>query len=117
MDESILNSIKKLIGGFDVDCTDFDVDLIIHINTALAILTQLGVGPTGGFSIKDQTTTWGEFIPENKNLEPIKTFVYLKTKLIFDTPMSSAVIEAIEKLIDETQYRILCEADPGRDNK
>ena len=49
--DSILTSIKKLL-GMDADYTAFDTDVIIHINTALAILCQLGVGPDKGFRIR-----------------------------------------------------------------
>lgn len=105
--DSILNSIKKLLGSYEDD-TNFDVDLIININTVLAILTQLGVGPSEGFSITGSTETWSDFIdPLMVSMEQIKTYIYLKVKLIFDPPMSSTVIEAYKRQIDELEWRIL----------
>ena len=108
--ESILTSVKKMLGIVE-EYEHFDADLIMHINSVLSILTQLGVGPSEGFSITDKTTTWSEFIPTNKNLESVKTYVYMKVKLIFDPPLSSSVSEAMNRMISELEFRILIEAD------
>ena len=43
MEYSILNTIKKML-GLDANYTTFDTDIIVHINSALMTLTQLGVG-------------------------------------------------------------------------
>jgi hypothetical protein len=102
--ESILTSIKKLLGP-DETYDHFDPDIIIHINSMLMVLTQLGVGPAEGFSISDKSAVWTDFVPE-KNVEAIKTYVYLKVRLIFDPPQSSALIAAIEKQITELEWRI-----------
>lgn len=102
--ESILTSIKKLLGPDEV-YDHFDPDIIIHINSVLMILTQLGVGPDEGFYICDKNAVWTDFVPE-KNVEAIKTYVYLKVRLIFDPPQSSALIAAIEKQITELEWRI-----------
>ena len=45
MEESILTSIKKLL-GITEDYEQFDTDIIIHINSVFMILTQIGVGPS-----------------------------------------------------------------------
>ena len=75
--ESILTSIKKLI-GITEDYKHFDTDLIIHINSVFMILSQMGIGPDNGFSISDETTTWNDYLPEdNKNFEAVKTYMYL----------------------------------------
>lgn len=111
--ESILTSIKKMLGIVE-DYTHFDTDLVMHINSTLSILTQLGVGPSEGFSIKDKAACWVEYIPENHNLEMIKTYVYLKVKMMFDPPTSSAVMEAYKQTISELEWRILVEVDPGK---
>lgn len=104
MDESILTSIKKLLGpGAD---KYFDTDIIMHINTALSVLTQLGVGPPEGFSIEDEFTEWGEFLNDNKKLAMVKTYVYLKVKLVFDPPTVSSVLEAYRNTITEYESRI-----------
>lgn len=104
--ESILNSIKKLLGIAE-DYDHFDTDITMHINTVLFTLTQLGVGPSDGFVIMDNTETWDEFIPLNdKNFEAVKTYVYLKVRLIFDPPSSSAVMESFKRTIDELEWRL-----------
>lgn len=102
--ESILTSIKKLLGP-DEAYDHFDPDLIIHINSVLMVLTQLGVGPAEGFSISDKSAVWTDFVPE-KNVEAVKSYVYLKVRLIFDPPQSSALIASIEKQITELEWRI-----------
>lgn len=103
--ENILTSIKKML-GITEEYKHFDADLIIHINSVFSILTQLGVGPADGFAIKDSTAVWTDFVSDDKQLEFIKTYIYLKVKLIFDPPLSSAVIEAYNKGISELEWRI-----------
>ena len=109
--ESILTSIKKLLGIAE-DYIHFDVDLIMHINSVLSILTQIGVGPAEGFSIKDESSVWEDFVPENSKLELIKSYTYMKVKLLFDPPLISAVIESINRIISELEWRIQVAADP-----
>lgn len=105
--DSILTSIKKMLGIAE-EYTHFDSDLTIHINTVLSILTQVGVGPSKGYFIMDETQTWTEFLPiSEKRLELVKSYVYMKVKLLFDPPLSSAVIESTNKLIAELEWRIL----------
>lgn len=103
--ESILTSIKKLLGITD-EYEHFDQDLIMHINSVFSILTQLGVGPVEGFSIKDESAVWSDFITPNANLEAVKSYMYLKVKLLFDPPLSSAVIESTNRMISELEWRI-----------
>lgn len=103
--ESILTSIKKLL-GITEEQTSFDSDIIMHINTVFSILTQLGVGPSTGVFISDDSDTWDELIPEGANLELVKTYVYMKVRLMFDPPSSSAAMEAVNKNISELEWRI-----------
>lgn len=112
--ESILTSVKKML-GIDEEYTHFDADIIMHINSVLMILTQLGVGPSGGFVIEDDTSTWANFIPEanESRLHAVKTYVYLKVRLIFDPPLSSAVIDAMNRQIAELEWRLNVAVDPG----
>lgn len=112
--DSILTSIKKMLGIAE-EYEHFDMDLIIHINSVLSILTQLGVGPSEGFSIQDKQTTWDEFIPSGANLELVKSFVYLKVRLLFDPPANSSVIESTNRLLSELEFRINIEVDPGEE--
>lgn len=102
--ESILTSIKKLI-GIDESYEIFDQDLIIHINSVFMILGQLGYGPAD-FTIKDKTTKWNEFISEENKIELVKTYMFVKVKLIFDPPSNSALLEAYKQFINEFEWRI-----------
>lgn len=109
--ESILTSIKKLL-GITEEYTHFDSDIITHINSVLAILTQLGVGSADGFTISDDSSTWKDFMGEDKKFEFVKSYVHLKVKLLFDPPLSSAVMESMNRMISELEWRILVAADP-----
>ena len=102
--ESILTSIKKLL-GITEEYEHFDADIIIHINSVFMILTQLGVGPSEGFSIKDKSTTWNEFVSDNQ-LESVKSYMHMKVKLMFDPPLSSAVMECMNRMISEFEWRL-----------
>lgn len=110
MEENILNSIKKLL-GIPEDYTAFDQDVMIHINSVFMILSEFGVGPSNGYSLKDGTEKWGDFISDDKNLEGIKTYVYMKVKTIFDPPLNSAVLASMKELISEFEWRINNEAE------
>lgn len=109
--ESILTSIKKLLGIAE-EYTHFDADLIMHINSVLSILTQIGVGPAEGFSIKDDSSMWEDFITEDSKLELVKSYIYMKVKLLFDPPLSSSVIESMNRIISELEWRIQVAVDP-----
>lgn len=114
--DSILTSIKKLLGIAE-DYEHFDQDLIIHINSVLSVLTQLGVGPSEGFSIEDENATWNDFIPEDKRLSSIRSYVYMKVKLLFDPPLSSSVMESMNRMISEFEWRLNIAAEPTQSNK
>ena len=103
--DSILDTIKKLLGPGQ-DQTYFDQDIIIHINTAIMTLTDIGVGPKEGFSITSSAEVWSDFIKDIKQFEAVKTYIYLKVKLIFDPPLSSSVIELYNKQINEIEWRL-----------
>lgn len=110
MEENILNSIKKLL-GIPEDYTAFDQDIMMHINSVFMILSELGVGPSNGYSLKYGTEKWGDFISDDENLEGIKTYVYMKVKMIFDPPLNSAVLASMKELISEFEWRINNEAE------
>lgn len=103
--ESILTSIKKLL-GIEEEYTQFDADIIMHINTVFLNLTQLGVGPDEGFFIEDNTAIWEDFIGDSSQLQAVKTYVYLKVKLLFDPPLSSSVTESMNRMIAELEWRL-----------
>lgn len=102
--DSILTSIKKLL-GIASDYTHFDTDIIIQINSALSALTQLGVGPLEGFEITDASSTWGDFM-DDPRLNLAKTYVYLRVRLAFDPPTSSALLESYNRQLDELAWRL-----------
>jgi hypothetical protein len=105
MENSILTSIKKLL-GIDETYTHFDSDVTIHINSAFMNLNQLGVGPSTGFRISDKEALWEDFIDERTDLEGVKTYIYLKTRLIFDPPQTGFLVEAIKDQIKELEWRL-----------
>lgn len=110
MENSILISIKKLL-GLDKDYTQFDADIIMHINSVFMILNQLGVGPSKGFRIEDDKTEWDEYISEDDDLDAVKTYIHLKVKLLFDPPLNSAVMEAMKQSINELEWRLNVHAE------
>lgn len=106
--ESILTSVKKLLGIAE-EYTAFDPDIIMSINSVFAILEQLGVGPDGGFSITDSSTTWNDYFRASEDIEQneaVKNYIALKVKLMFDPPMSSTVMQATTNLTSELEWRL-----------
>lgn len=111
METSIFDSIKKLL-GIPSEVTEFDTDILIHINSVFSVLTQLGVGPSSGFSIEDSSAEWSDFIGDDARLSDVKSFVYLKTRLLFDPPASSAAMDAMNRMASELEWRINVSVDP-----
>lgn len=112
--ESILTSIKKLL-GITEDYDHFDADIIMHINTVFTILNQLGVGPSEGFRIEDDTTTWDDYIStDNLLFDSVKSYIHLRVKLLFDPPQSSGTTESYNRIINELEWRLNVTADPGQ---
>lgn len=102
---SILDSTKKAIGlGADYDV--FDPDIIMHINTAFSTLSQLGVGPEEGFQIVDDSTTWDEYTMADKERNMVKSYVYLRVRLLFDPPETSYLINAFNDQVKELEWRL-----------
>lgn len=114
--ESILTSIKKLL-GIPEEHEEFDTDIIIHINSVLMVLNQLGVGPDTGFSITGKTETWVDFIGYDPNLEMVKSYIYLKVRLLFDPPTNNSAMESMKQLISEYEWRINVAVDPGNNGE
>lgn len=109
--DSILTSIKKML-GITEEYEHFDQDIIIHINTVFMILNQLGVGPSEGFSIHDKNAIWSDFVSDMNKIEAVKSYMYLKVKLLFDPPLSSSVVESIKNQINELEWRLNIAVDP-----
>ena len=106
--ESILDSVKRHV-GVNVEDTYFDFDIIIHINSVFSILHQMGVGPETTFSISDNKTIWDDFTDDD-NFNEVKTYMYLKVKMIFDPPSIASVMEAYKRQIDELEWRLTVSA-------
>lgn len=111
--ESILNSVKSHL-GISEDETHFDSDIIIHINSVFSILRQMGVGPETTFSIVDEKAIWSDFTDDDIDFSEVKTYMYLKVKLVFDPPASSSVLSAIERQISELEWRLTVSASNKR---
>jgi len=109
---SILTSIKSLL-GIDEEYTHFDGDIIMHINSVFFVLNQIGVTPEKIFSIKDKTAVWEDYTLTNLNLEPIKSYMYLKVRLLFDPPLSNALIDVMKTQVSELEWRIMVSVDPA----
>lgn len=114
--ESILTSIKNLLGIAD-ECTDFDTAIVIHINTVFMTLTQLGVGPSMGFYITDKSTKWDAYLSDPTELQAVKTYMYLKVKLVFDPgSIGSSTLASYERTIQELEWRLNVMAETRKTN-
>lgn len=111
MQDSILMTIRKLVCG-DPYADHFDTDLLVHINACFSILNQLGLGPENGFVVTDETQSWSSYIADNHILNMVKTYVTLKVKKIFDPPLTSSVLEAMDKEISQLEWRLNVAVDP-----
>lgn len=105
MEQSILKSTKKIL-GIDASYTAFDLDILTHINSALAALNMIGVGPEDGFSVVDDTSVWTSFIGSDPKKNNVKTYVYLKVRQVFDPPQTSALGTAMQEQIRELEWRM-----------
>jgi hypothetical protein len=103
--DSILTSIKKVL-NVPADYTAFDVDILMHINSVFSTLQQLGIGPENGFMIEDASPTWDTFLGTDLRLNAVKSYVYLRVRLLFDPPTTSYLIEAQNKQIQELEWRL-----------
>ena len=112
--ESILTSVKKDLGIME-EYEHFDPDIIMDINVAFSILTQIGVGPSEGFFITDKTSVWTDFIPESAYSAMVKKYVSMKTKVLFDNNGTGAVIDALEREIIQMEWRLNVAVDPAED--
>lgn len=114
--ESILNSVKKMLGGFTSNYTYFDTDIIIHINSVFMTLQQIGVGPEEGYAIVDENDLWTDYLPDSTLLNAVKTYMYLKVKLLFDPPTSSIAVDSMNNMIAEFEWRIKHQTEEQNQN-
>ena len=102
--DSILTSVKKALGIAE-DYTHFDPDIIMHINSVFMILQQMGVGSLDGFSIASDNETWDEFTDDNLKIEAVKSYMYLKVRLMFDPPTGS-ILDSMNRIVSELEWRL-----------
>ncbi len=105
MERSILTSTKKILGVAE-NYTAFDLDIIMHINDGLSSLNQLGIGPIEGFAIEDDSAIWDDLILPLTQLSMVKTYIFIKTRMLFDPPTTSFLIDAMNKQIQEHEWRL-----------
>ena len=109
--DSILTSVKKML-GISYDYTHFDADIIFHINTVFGILTQMGIGPKDGFTISSSDDQWSSFLTSNdKVLEMVKSYMYMKVRSMFDPPTMSSVSDSLNRMISELEWRLYTQED------
>lgn len=117
MEESILISIKKLL-GITADYTHFDTDIIMHINSQFMVLNQLGVGPKEGFAIEDDSAIWSDFIEDITKYQSVKSYIYLKVRPLFDgNSLSSTLLDAMNSAANEYQWRLMVQAETDAASK
>lgn len=105
MNNSILNSTKKIL-GLDYSYTPFDADVITHINAVFSVLNQLGVGPVDGFYIEDSDENWDSYLIPTNQLNLVKTYMFLRVRMLFDPPGTSYLIDAMNNQIKEYEWRL-----------
>lgn len=110
--DSILTSIKKLM-GLTEEYDAFDQDILILINSVLFELEQIGVKAKDGFVLSDKTAVWSDYSDDNRLLNALKPYIYMKTKLTFDPPTSSVALDSMNRIIDRFEWRINLYADTG----
>lgn len=117
--DSILDSVKEQLGLIEVD--EFDSSIIMCINGAISTLSQIGVGPSEGFVIIDKENTYEEYLgKDHPAISQVKLYLFYKTKLEFDPPQSTAVMEVIKEMIAECEWRlnVMCDTEiEGGDKK
>lgn len=108
MNDSILDTIKKML-GIDPSYTQFDEDVIVLINSAFSNLAQVGIIPTSGYRIESSSNTWDEVLGEHLNYDNLKSYIYLKVRVLFNPPSTSFALQAIQDEIKELEWRIYIE--------
>lgn len=102
---SILNTVKKTL-NLPADIDDFDPDIILHINSVFSTLNQLGIGPSDGFQIEDDSAEWDSYLNGDLRLNNVKSYMFLRVRMLFDPPGTSFLLAAFEKQIVEFEWRI-----------
>lgn len=115
VEDSILKSTKKTL-SLPADYDVFDEDVILHINSVFMTLNQIGIGPDDGFEITGETEEWSDYLKGNKNLNAVKSYMYLRVRLLHDPPSTSFAIDSMQKQIDQLEWRLNIVAEEARRN-
>jgi hypothetical protein len=106
LSDSILTSVKNVL-GIEADYTTYDVDILMHINTVFSTLNQLGIGPVDGYMIEDAAPTWSDYLGSDLRLNSVKTYVYLRVRLLFDPPGGSYhLVNSLNQQVQELEWRL-----------
>lgn len=105
LDESILTSIKQML-GITEEAKHFDNELISNINATFMSLNQIGVGSDDGFHITGYDETWSQFVDDIRLADPARQYIAMKVRLIFDPPGSSIAADAFNQRIAEVEWRL-----------
>lgn len=111
MNDSIFESIKSMLGP-DTEYEVFDPDILVFINGVLSTLTQLGIGPLNGFRITGPNETWRDYLGDREDIDSVKTYIYMKVRMAFDPPSSSAVMSAYKEACQEFEWRLNVAVEP-----
>lgn len=109
--DSILHDVKQMVGQ-EWDDTSYDLDIMTHINSVFFTLNQLGIGPSGGFMITDAATTWDAYLGAAKNLNAVKSYIYIRVRLLFDPPTNSFLVTNLQEQANQLEWRLMIEVDP-----
>lgn len=111
--DSILITIKKML-GLDAEYDVFDPEIIVYINTAINVLEQLGVG-VDGYTVTSADDTWEEFLTDISKLESVKTYIYIRVRMLFDPPANSTLSKTLEDTARELEWRLNVKAEHLQD--
>lgn len=111
MDESILDSVKNAL-GIVTEYRYFDSQILMHINSVFTILQQLGVGPSDGFSIEDESAIWSDFLEDTSSLRLVQSYMYLRVRMLFDPPTNSFLMDSMKQQVQEYEWRLNVAVDP-----
>ena len=105
MTDSIFSSVKKVVGLLGDDGS-FDEDILLHINSVVSTLRQLGLSIPADFYVRDDVQTWQDLLGEFRDLDLVKSYMTMKVRLMFDPPSSSFGLKSMEEMAKEYEWRI-----------
>lgn len=104
METCILYTIKKML-GVSLEESPFDMEIMVGINSAIMVLNQIGIGPSG-FVVTGIEQTWSDLLEDFTDLEAVKSYIYIRTRLVFDPPTNSFLVNALQDQMKEYEWRL-----------